>query len=753
MDTNQIDGEMPGERKTFGRKMKNAWTAAMKWLLAVGRKLWPGAAVGSIAAVLVFAVILGSVMATGLGTAVDISISIIVVAVATVLVYLLVLLLLKIVKSLPARFVAAAVASSILLLSIPISSFGKLLLFFGLANGALIGFAFIHGIRRILSVAIVVLVLAADVYLLANVWSSGTDKGLLVPTNDYAAGITQLTAPDPSLDGPFKPKLLFYGSGWDHQRPEYGKLVAMKTLTVDVTPFFSDTGGIGNKLREWYWGFDLKHCPLNARVWYPEGNGPFPLVLIVHGNHQMEKYSDAGYDYLGRLLAGRGFIMASVDENFLNGNWVKDFGQKENFTRGWILLKHLEQWRKWDSTPGNSFFGKVDTDNIVLIGHSRGGQAVAIAAMINRLPRYYTDAKIDFDFGFKIKGIVQIAPNDPYEPTSGHHVELRDINYLILQGGYDGDMSFFMGDRQYNRVSFSGSGYCFKSAVYIYRANHGQFNTSWGRTDNGVPLSWLMNLKPIMKPEEQEKAAKLYISAFLEVVLHGKKEYTPFLRDFRTMADRLPKDYYVSQFEDSNFKTVADYEEGLDVTEATMPGVTISGENLKTWSLNSLVFRDSWNSSQQNNVAYLGWDRKDSTVTKGTPRYAFTLSDSALRPLGTAKSNLVFSLCSNRDDSGDSLDISVELKDWRGNSVELPLSEFAKITPPLKSQLGKYAFGGNFGASKPAERVLQTFILPLETFAESNRKFDAARLKEISLVFDRSVSGEVALDNAGIEEQ
>ena len=51
----------------------------------------------------------------------------------------------------------------------------------------------------------------------------------------------------------------------------------------------------------------------------PRGDGPFPLALIVHGNHSMEDYSDPGYAYLGELLASRGIIMASVDENFING--------------------------------------------------------------------------------------------------------------------------------------------------------------------------------------------------------------------------------------------------------------------------------------------------------------------------------------------------------------------------------------------------------------------------------------------------
>ena len=42
-------------------------------------------------------------------------------------------------------------------------------------------------------------------------------------------------------------------------------------------------------------------------------------------------------------------------------------------------------------TRSNRFHGKVDLDRIALIGHSRGGEAVAIAALFNRLPFYPDD--------------------------------------------------------------------------------------------------------------------------------------------------------------------------------------------------------------------------------------------------------------------------------------------------------------------------------------------------------------------------
>src|SRR5262249_53546245 len=143
-----------------------------------------------------------------------------------------------------------------------------------------------------------------------------------------------------------------------------------------------------------YWGFDARKLPIQGRVWYPKGDGPFPLVLIVHGNHSAEKFSDPGYAYLGELLASRGYIFVSVDENFLHSSAIDLLGmpdvglKEENDARGWLLLEHLKVWRRWNREAGNPFQGKVDMERIALIGHSRGGEAVAVAAAFNPLPYY-----------------------------------------------------------------------------------------------------------------------------------------------------------------------------------------------------------------------------------------------------------------------------------------------------------------------------------------------------------------------------
>ncbi|MGH7443310.1 MAG: hypothetical protein ACREKM_00465, partial [Longimicrobiales bacterium] len=141
----------------------------------------------------------------------------------------------------------------------------------------------------------------------------------LVP-NDAATVLARHTidAPDPALRGDYAVRTLYYGSGTDRRRSAYRDSVTIRTTSVDASELVS----LGDNAdeRNGYWGFTPKEFPRNARVWYPDGAGPFPLVLVVHGNHNMKDFSDPGYGYLGQMLASRGFILVSVDENFINGN-------------------------------------------------------------------------------------------------------------------------------------------------------------------------------------------------------------------------------------------------------------------------------------------------------------------------------------------------------------------------------------------------------------------------------------------------
>ena len=262
-----------------------------------------------------------------------------------------------------------------------------------------------------------------------------------------------LDLPDPSIPGEHGVLELTYGSGTDVRRHEFGSGADLITETVDGTrflqPWDDDRWGRARKV---FWDFDRDELPLQGRAWYPDDPGLFPLVLIVHGNHRMEEFSDPGYEYLGELLASRGFIMVSVDENFINGNI-----RQENDVRGWLLLEHLRVWEQWNEDPEHPLYGLVDMGRIGLIGHSPGGEAVAVAAAFNDLPYYPDDATVEFDYNFDIGAVIAIAPIMGQYRPGGRFTTPRDINYFVIHGANDMDVSSFSsGSGQFEKVTFTG---------------------------------------------------------------------------------------------------------------------------------------------------------------------------------------------------------------------------------------------------------------------------------------------------------
>lgn len=560
---------------------------------------------------------------------------------------------------------------------------------------------------------------------------------------------SQFMLANPSQPGEYVVKTLTYGSGTDNHRPEFGATAALITESVNGSRFVSGW----TKLRTLYWGFDAAALPRNGRVWYPDGDGPFPLVFVVHGNHNMDEFSDPGYRYLGELLASRGFIVVSVDENFLNASAVADWlGNKglteENDARGWLLLEHLRLWRSWNAATDNPFSHKVDLDHIALIGHSRGGEAVAAAAAFNRLSRYPDNAAVRFDYGFNIRAVVAIAPVDGQYKPADTGIPLRNVHYLVLQGSHDMDVTTFMGQQQYDRVQFDDGGDWFKAAVYVYGANHGQFNTVWGNTDHLPPSINLFNRGQLLPAAAQQQIAQVFISAFLETTLHETAVYTDFFRDYRLGVAWLPDTIYLTRYEDAQMQFVTTYEEDIDVTTTTLRGGLLSGRYLTTWREEDVTQKGR---DLETHAVVLGWQNR--AETNPPPAYTITLPPALSL---SARDALVFSLAdAGPVDSDEStprqpLDLHIEVEDSDGETAVLPLSHVSFLQPQLEAQLMKLAF---LRDAPTSEVVFQSFAFPLADFAAMNPQLQVAKLVTVSLLFDQTPSGRVVLDNLGFRQE
>lgn len=618
-----------------------------------------------------------------------------------------------------------------------------------------------------------------------------TQPPSLAPSDAVTVLATRtLTAPHPGTRGTFAVEHLFYGSGKDIRRAEYRDSITYRTGSVDASPFASFSAAAA-KSRKSYWGFDTKAFPLNARVWYPRGEGPFPLVLIVHGNHGMKDFSDPGYAWLGELLASRGFILASIDENFLNGG-----SRGENDARGWMLLKHLEVFRALNDSTGKPLAGRIDMSRIALMGHSRGGEAVAIAGAFNRLSHYPDDASQRFDFNFDIKALVAIAPVDGQYRPSDKGTPLRDINYLVIHGTHDGDVSTFSGLTQYNRVEFTPGSHWFKSAILMYRANHGQWNTGWNNLDNGKTSPRRLALSSLVSGEDQRQFGRLVIGGFLEATLRDGHAYRALFRDHRSAGDWLPPTMYSTRYSDGSEHTLANFERDIDLTTGSVPGVQLAGDSLSVWREFDLPFRSA-NSSQRNTAVRLGWNNNPlaaDSSPRWPARYRVSLPDSLRTAWQVgAQSAITVSMFftdqkpgprkTSRDTAarkGDSAqtaqagarspaqssaprsgarapaedatppDLSIELVDATGRSARLALSSFGPVRRPIESYVYRRAGRDASRFAARFEQVLHTYVMPLEDFVRAVPGFDPASLTEIRLVFDRTRVGQVHVDDIGI---
>jgi hypothetical protein len=368
---------------------------------------------------------------------------------------------------------------------------------------------------------------------------------------------------------------------------------------------------------------------------------------------------------------------------------------------------------------------------------------------------------------------------------------LENVNYLVIHGSHDGDVSSFNGLRQYQRLRFTDGKPWFKSAWYVYRANHGQWNTVWGNKDNGPRSGRSLDLRTLMPPEDQRTFGKVVITGFLETTLRGKREYMPMFRDHRSIGEWLPKTMYITRYQETGFTPLALFDEDVDVTTGSAPGVSLNGDSLGTWKENALVLRNA-NDPLNTSGVTLGWNRRVSgpdTTKRGAPAtYTITISDSLASALRLGNGSTIYLSIAPTDakpgprslprdttkrdttkraaDSAKNapkppaakkpekdtlpVDFTVELADANGVTARQSVRRYGVPRRPLELQLMRRAAQEKTRFPTQYEVVLQTYALPLADFVRVSEGFDPARLRSIRLVFDRLDAGTIVVDDVGV---
>ncbi len=284
-----------------------------------------------------------------------------------------------------------------------------------------------------------------------------------------------------------------------------------------------------------------KLIELRGNVHYPTAllEGPFPLVVIMHGVHTIcykkrkatvdvwpckKKFRPfpnyQGYNYLAEKLASHGFIVASISANGLLAP-----GNSDENDRAWAELvhQHLALWQEFN-TAGKApfdqlFVGHVDMSRIGTMGHSFGGENAIKHALFNK----------ELGSPYNIKAVLALAPSNRVRQVLNH------IPLAVLLAYCDGDTGLigvqYFDDARYSLPADPAP----KHTVLIHGGNHGSFNTVW--TPGLFPVATLndgadcdqSNESRRLLPEQQRAATIAYTVAFFRLYLKNETQFLPLL--------------------------------------------------------------------------------------------------------------------------------------------------------------------------------------------------------------------------------
>jgi hypothetical protein len=322
-------------------------------------------------------------------------------------------------------------------------------------------------------------------------------------------------------------------------------------------------GKYGVDVSEYNLGDEVIYLPglghrseLRAKVYAPRhAAGPRPLVIFLHGRHaacygtpsvpptggdkpwpcpagMKPVPSYRGFDAPAEALASHGYLVVSISANAINALDAVDDGGA--LARAQLVLGHLDLWKRWSSRGGRPygrrFVGKVDLHNVGLMGHSRGGEDVARAVLLN--------SELGGRYG--IRAVLPLAPTDFTRFT------VPGVAMSVLLPYCDGDVVDLQGQKFYDDTRYAVSrDRAPRSTVLVMGTNHNFFNTEWTPGESAAPSvdDWSDGGAPCgpgtngrLTAKEQQSVERAYVAGFFRLELGREQALMPLFDGSMTRA-------------------------------------------------------------------------------------------------------------------------------------------------------------------------------------------------------------------------
>jgi hypothetical protein len=290
-------------------------------------------------------------------------------------------------------------------------------------------------------------------------------------------------------------------------------------------------------------GMPAREMPvrLNGIISVPDGgDGPFPVVLVLHGTHpgcptgedgsvdfwpcdpEVEQPNYRGFDYLIQRLAAEGYIGLSININAVNTfGYGEANGEEQVGARLVQLMDHHMLALATASNGGENNFGVdlnglVDLRRLVLVGHSRGGE---MANWVTRARGLNIETAVATRGYGPVYGLLMLAPSPVNFPLGAAGVPLT-----VVLPSCDGDVINQDGQIFYDQVRIDPEASEWATAAWLEAANHNQFNTILG--PDLFPSQERQDCVSLLSAEEQQRFTGDYTLDFLETVFSQNPQAT-----------------------------------------------------------------------------------------------------------------------------------------------------------------------------------------------------------------------------------
>ena len=281
--------------------------------------------------------------------------------------------------------------------------------------------------------------------------------------------------------------------------------------------------------------------------------GERPLVVFLHGRHttcfsgttgeDLDVWpcpdgtepvpSHRGYVDTQRLLASQGYVTVSISANGITGQDL-DVLDGGTDARSRLVQHHLRLWASWSASDtahaaapaAVSQTSRADLQQLLLVGHSRGGEGVNRVAL---------DSTTGAEVPWTVRGLVHLAPSAyGRNPAPG-------VPAVVVLPACDGDLYDLQGQEYVDSARDSTTDHrdqVLRSSVLVLGANHNYFNSQWTPGASVAPAwdDWQNPTDAIcgtagnrLSPEVQRQVGATYLAAAVAVFVQGDAAVLPLL--------------------------------------------------------------------------------------------------------------------------------------------------------------------------------------------------------------------------------